>query len=174
VTGLIVKGDAAVFLEGSDPGPQDAVALVNRFRGGNSRSWATKLEALNLEHGVRPKPLKRASLAWAYVFTVLTEGENGRLEPGPFDDELTCVVRDIETEGRRPSMCAIRSKLAADYESALAAYHEAVEKRSHLRGTEYERAEIVAEQRRVHLEQASKLLAEHEREHLCRNDEEEV
>ena len=96
--GLIVKGSAALFVEGSDPGPEAAVALVNRYRAGNSRSLETKLWTLNLRHTVRPRPLPRSALAWAYVFVALTEGDHHRLEPGPFDPELTDVVKAIEAD----------------------------------------------------------------------------
>ena len=100
MTGLIVKGSTALFLEGNDPGPQEAVALVNRLRGGNSRSWATKLDALNLERVARPVPLSRQSIMWAYVFTALTEGDERRLEPGPFDDKLAGIITAVEAEQR--------------------------------------------------------------------------
>ena len=96
--GLMVKGSAALFVEGSDPGPEAAVALVNRYRVGNSRSLETKLRTLNLRHAVRPRPLPRSALAWAYVFVALTEGDDHRLEPGPFDPELAGVVAAIETD----------------------------------------------------------------------------
>jgi len=96
MTGLIVKGSTALFLSGNDPGAQDAVALVNRVRGGNIRSCETKLDALKLERIPRPTPLSRDSIAWAYVFVALTEGDERRLEPGPFDDELTGIVTAIE------------------------------------------------------------------------------
>lgn len=98
MTGLIVKGSTALFLSGNDPGPQDAVGLVNRFRSGNSRSCATKLDALALERVSRPSPLTRQSITWAYVFVALTEGDERRLEPGPFDDELTSIITAVEQE----------------------------------------------------------------------------
>lgn len=98
MTGLIIKGSTALFIEGNDPGAQDAVGLVNRLRGGNSRSLETKLDALKLQHVARPLALSRQSLAWAYVFVTLTEGDEQRLEPGPFDDELTGIVMAIEAE----------------------------------------------------------------------------
>jgi hypothetical protein len=94
--GLIVKGATALFMEGNDPGPDDAVAVINRYKMGNMRSWTAKISELNLEHGVRPSPLSPATLAWAYVFVIATEADNRRLEPGPFDDELAGVVREIE------------------------------------------------------------------------------
>ena len=94
--GLIVKGSTAVFVTGNDPGAQDAVALVNRVRAGNGRSCENKLAALQLERVARPKPLSGQSIAWAYVFVALTEGDERRLEPGPFDDELTTLVTAIE------------------------------------------------------------------------------
>src|SRR5215470_9713814 len=96
MTGLIVKGSTALFLAGNDPGAQDAVALVNRVRAGNGRSCENKLAALRLERVARPEPLSSASIAWAYVFLALTEGDERRLEPGPFDDELTSFVTAIE------------------------------------------------------------------------------
>jgi hypothetical protein len=96
MTGLIVKGSTALFLAGNDPGAQDAVALVNRVRAGNGRSCEVKLAALKLERVARPKPLSHESIAWAYVFLALTEGDERRLEPGPFDDELTSFVTAIE------------------------------------------------------------------------------
>jgi hypothetical protein len=71
--GLIVKGDSALFVEGSNPGPGAAVALVNRYRVGTSRSLETKLSALNLRRVKRPRPLRRQALAWAFVFVVTTE-----------------------------------------------------------------------------------------------------
>ncbi|HLH37689.1 MAG TPA: hypothetical protein VKX39_00960 [Bryobacteraceae bacterium] len=98
MTGLIVKGSTAFFVEGNDPGAQDALGLVNRLRGGNTRSLETKLTALNLRLAARPAELSRQSLAWAYVFLTLTEGDEQRLEPGPFDDELAGIVMSIETE----------------------------------------------------------------------------
>ena len=94
--GLIIKGATALFLNGKDPGRENAVAVINRYKMGNMRSWSLKLSELNLEHAVRPVPFSGASLAWAYVFVVLTEGDIHRLEPGPFDDELAAVVREIE------------------------------------------------------------------------------
>jgi hypothetical protein len=96
MTGLIVKGSIAVFLTGNDPGAQEAVALVNRVRAGNGRSCENKLVALQLERVARPKPLSGETIAWAYVFLALTEGDERRLEPGPFDDELTNFVTAIE------------------------------------------------------------------------------
>ena len=101
--GLIVKGANALFVEGSNPGSEAAVALVNRYRAGNSRSLETKLNALNLSHVGRPRPLPRQALAWAYVFVVLTEGDEHRLEPGPFDVELSTVVAAIEAEQEHAS-----------------------------------------------------------------------
>jgi hypothetical protein len=99
--GLIVKGATALFLEGPDPGAASAIALINRYTGGNVRSWKAKLSGLNLQLAVRPLPLSRQALAWAYVFVVLTEGADRRLEPGPFDAELADVVETIEAE-RKP------------------------------------------------------------------------
>ena len=96
MTGLIVKGSTALFVTGNDPGAQDAVALVNRVRAGNGRSCDNKLAALQLERVPRPKPLSRETIAWAYVFVALTEGDERRLEPGPFDDELATLVTSIE------------------------------------------------------------------------------
>ena len=96
--GLIVKGSFTLFVEGSDPGPEAAVGLVNRVRMGKIRSVETKLSALNLNHAARPRPLARHGLGWAYVFVTLTEGDDHRLEPGPFDDELAGVVAAIEAE----------------------------------------------------------------------------
>ncbi len=81
--GLIVKGSTALFMQGADPGSEGAVGLINRYRLGNSRSWEAKLSALNMEHVVRPIPLLRESLAWAYVFLTHTERDDHRLEPGP-------------------------------------------------------------------------------------------
>jgi len=100
MTGLIIKGSTALFVEGNDPGAQDAVGLVNRLRGGNSRSLETKLVALKLQHIPRPTGLSRRSLGWAYVFLTLTEGDEQRLEPGPFDAELTSIVMAVEAEQR--------------------------------------------------------------------------
>jgi hypothetical protein len=96
MTGLIVKGSTVLFLTGNDPGAQDAVGLVNRVRAGNGRSCETKLAALELVRVARPVPLSRESIAWAYVFVALTEGDERRLEPGPFDDELTSFVTAVE------------------------------------------------------------------------------
>jgi hypothetical protein len=98
MTGLIVKGSTVVFVTGNDPGAQNAVALINRLKGGNSRSCATKLYDLNLERAVRPVPLLRESIDWAYVFVALTEGDEQRLEPGPFDRELTSVITSVEAD----------------------------------------------------------------------------
>ena len=98
MTGLIVKGATALFFDGADPASSGAISIVNRYRGTNQRSWEGKLRELNLEHIPRPRPLSRTSLAWAYVFVALTEGDVVRLEPGPFDDELAGVVRAIEAE----------------------------------------------------------------------------
>jgi hypothetical protein len=94
--GLVVKGATVLFLKGNDPGPENAVAVINRYKMGNMRSWSVKLSELNLQHDLRPAPLSGASLAWEYVFVVLTEGDSHRLEPGPFDDELAGVVQEIE------------------------------------------------------------------------------
>jgi len=96
--GLVVKGATALFLKGSDPGPEAAVGLVNRYKTGNTRSLANKLNALNIEHVGRPVQLSRLALAWAYVFVALTEGDESRLEPGPFDPELAGVVEAIEAD----------------------------------------------------------------------------
>jgi len=101
MTGLIVKGSTALFLTGNDPGAQDAVGLVNRARAGNRRSCETKLAALELARVARPVPLSRESIAWAYVFVALTEGDERRLEPGPFDDELARLVATIEARQHR-------------------------------------------------------------------------
>lgn len=98
--GLIVKGASAIFLAGSDPGSELAIAFVNRYRMGNSRSLETKLSASNLQQVARPRPLSREGLAWAYVFVTLTDGDERRLEPGPFDDELAGVVGAIEEQSR--------------------------------------------------------------------------
>jgi hypothetical protein len=98
MTGLIVKGSTAVFITGNDPGAQNAVALINRFIAGNSRSWATKLDGLNLERAARPVPLLRESLDWSYVFVALTEEDERRLEPGPFDQELTTIITSVEAD----------------------------------------------------------------------------
>jgi hypothetical protein len=103
MTGLIVKGSTALFLTGDDPGAQDAVGLVNRVRAGNSRSCETKLDALKLERIARPVPLSREVIAWAYVFVALTEGDERRLEPGPFDEELTGIVAAIEARQMEPA-----------------------------------------------------------------------
>ena len=100
MTGLIVKGAKALFLRGSDPGPEAAVAVVNRYNVVNARSLADKLVALNLKRVARPIPLSRESLAWAYVFVNHTESDSRRLEPGPFDDELADIVAAIEREER--------------------------------------------------------------------------
>ena len=96
--GLIVKGSAALFIEGSDPGREAAVSLVNRYRMGDNRLLEAKLSALKLHHTVRPRPLPRQALAWAYVFVTLDEGDDHRLVPGPFDPELAGVVEAIEAE----------------------------------------------------------------------------
>jgi hypothetical protein len=96
--GLIVKGATAMFLEGTDPGPENAVALANRSKMGNKRSLASKLAQLSLTPTARPKPLLRKALAWAYLFVTATEGDERRLEPGPFDTELAHVVAAIEAD----------------------------------------------------------------------------
>ena len=96
--GLIVKGSAALFIGGSDPGREAAVSLVNRYRMGDNRLLEAKLSALKLHHAVRPRPLPRQALAWAYVFVTLDEGRDHRLVPGPFDPELDGVVDAIERE----------------------------------------------------------------------------
>ena len=101
--GLIVKGSAALFIEGSDPGPWAAVDLVNRYRAGHGQSLEARLSALNLHHSVRPRPLQRQTLAWVYVFVTLTDGDDHRLVPGPFDPELAGVVEAIEAEQTRPN-----------------------------------------------------------------------
>jgi hypothetical protein len=98
MTGFVVKGAKALFLEGSDPGPEAAVAVVNRYNVVTARSWADKLVALNLKRIARPIPLSRESLAWVYVFVNLTESDSRRLEPGPFDDELADIIAAIEAE----------------------------------------------------------------------------
>ena len=96
--GLIVKGATSLFLEGPDPAAAGAVAVINRYKGMNLRSWESKLSQLNLKHVTRPRPLSRDGLGWAYVFVALTEGDERRLEPGPFDAELTSIVAAIEAE----------------------------------------------------------------------------
>ena len=101
IIGLIVKGPTALFVEGANPGSEGAVALVNRYRAGNNRSLETKLTALNLRPVARPSPLPRRAIAWGYVFVVLTEGDEQRLEPGPFDVELSAIVAEIEGEQKR-------------------------------------------------------------------------
>jgi hypothetical protein len=100
MTGLIIKGSTAVFVTGNDPGAQNAVGLINRLIAGNGRSWATKLDQLSLERAARPVPLLRESLDWAYVFVALTEGDERRLEPGPFDQELTAIITSVEAGQR--------------------------------------------------------------------------
>jgi hypothetical protein len=100
--GLIVKGATAIFLEGADPGTLLALALVDAIRKGDSRSWASHLEEINLQRATRPKPLTRDALAWVYVFVTIGEPEHTRLEPGPFDDELARLVEDIEAERHNP------------------------------------------------------------------------
>jgi len=65
MVGLIVKGSAALFIEGSDPGPDAAVSLVNRYCMGKSRLLEAKLSAVKLHHAVRLRPLSRQALAWA-------------------------------------------------------------------------------------------------------------
>ena len=73
--------------------------LVASSRGLRRRLFRKgKLRELDLERIPRPRPSSRVSLAWAYVFVVLTEGDERRLEPGPFDDELAGIVRAIEAE----------------------------------------------------------------------------
>jgi len=99
--GLIVKGSTALFLEGNDPGAEAAVALVNRHKMGNIRSLASKFAELGVQPTARPMPLVRGALTWAYVFVALTEGDDRRLQPGPFDDELACLVAVIEGEQSR-------------------------------------------------------------------------
>ena len=96
--GLIVKSAAALFVEGADPGPALAVALINHHRAGTKRAFAERLGAVNLKLVPRPAPLSRQSFDWAYVFVGLTETATLRLEPGPFDSELTEIVRIIEAE----------------------------------------------------------------------------
>jgi hypothetical protein len=98
MTGLVVKGTTALFLKGPDPGADAAVGLVNRYKTGTARSFENKLNALNIEHVGRPVQLSRLDLAWAYVFVALTEGDESRLEPGPFDPELAGVVQAIEAD----------------------------------------------------------------------------
>jgi hypothetical protein len=71
VTGLIVKGATAIFLEGADPGTLLALALVDALRNSDSRSWASHLDEINLRRAPRPKPLTRSSLSWAYVFVAV-------------------------------------------------------------------------------------------------------
>jgi hypothetical protein len=94
--GLIVKGGTSLFLEGPDPGKKEALALMNLFRARNYRASAFRLMSLSLEHAIRPRPLTCASLAWAYVFVTLSEQDDQRLEPGPFDDELAAIVQSLE------------------------------------------------------------------------------
>lgn len=98
MTGLIVKGATVIFLEGPDPGTLLAMALVDAVRKGDSRSWTSHLEEINLQRTTRPKPLTRQSLAWVYVFVTIGEPEQTRLEPGPFDDELARLIEAIEAE----------------------------------------------------------------------------
>ena len=100
--GLIVKGSAALFIGGSDPGREAAVSLVNRYRMGDNRLLEAKLSALKLHHAVRPRPLPRQALAWAYVFVTLDEGDDHRLVPGPFDPELAGLVGGDRKRARRP------------------------------------------------------------------------
>ena len=96
--GLIVKGSAALFIDGSDPGPDAAVDLVDHYRIGDNRLFEAMLSALKLHRAVRPRPLPRQVLAWAYVFVTLDDRDDHRLVPGPFDPELDGVVDAIERE----------------------------------------------------------------------------
>ena len=63
--GLIVKGSEALFLEGVDPGSQDAGVIVDRLRAGSHWPLAVRLDELGLKPVPRPRPLKRSSLSWA-------------------------------------------------------------------------------------------------------------
>ena len=97
--GLVVKGGTAKFIEGPDPGLWFARALADAVRKDESRAWASWLPFVKLQPVQRPKPLTRDSLAWAHVFT-RSQYDPRRLEPGPFDDELAGIVREIEAEQR--------------------------------------------------------------------------
>jgi hypothetical protein len=64
-------------------------------------------------------------------------------------------------------MCSVQTKLAAQYETAALAYRSAVARMKESRGQEFERAWRLVEHRRAALEQARRVLGEHELEHIC-------
>jgi hypothetical protein len=64
-------------------------------------------------------------------------------------------------------MCSVQTKLAAQYETAALAYRSAVARMKESRGQEFERAWRLVEHRRASLEQARRVLREHELEHIC-------
>lgn len=98
MVGLIIKGSTAMFLEGADPGSPNAAVIVDRLRTRKHWPLALRLDELCLKPVARPRPLARSSLNWAYVFVSLSENDDRRLEPGPFDDDLAGVVKAIEAE----------------------------------------------------------------------------
>jgi hypothetical protein len=64
-------------------------------------------------------------------------------------------------------MCPVQIKLAEQYETAALAYRSAVARMKESRGQEFERAWRLVEHRRAPLEQARRLLREHELGHIC-------
>lgn len=64
-------------------------------------------------------------------------------------------------------MCSVQTKLAAQYETSEQAYRSAVARMKESRGQEFERAWRLVEHRRAALEQARRVLREHELEHIC-------
>jgi hypothetical protein len=64
-------------------------------------------------------------------------------------------------------MCSVQTKLAAQYETAALAYRSAVARMKESRGQEFERAWRLVEHRRTSIEQARRVLRDHELEHFC-------
>ncbi len=94
MVGLIVKGSAVLFLEGPDPGQNAALEIINAYRVG-------KLGSLS-EYGltVVSRPQALTGLTWKYGFFTLSSRSDMRLAPGPFDSELTGIVKGLEEAQR--------------------------------------------------------------------------
>jgi hypothetical protein len=95
--GLIVKGGTALFLQGDDPGAVSALSIVSRYR-------IEDFAAIS-EHGLKevPRPSELSTLSWKYGFFTMGINMRMRLEPGPFDPELTELVRTLDWEIQKPT-----------------------------------------------------------------------
>lgn len=95
--GLIVKGRTALFLKGHDPGAAGALAVINRYRIGDSEG----IPELNLK--VVPRPGALSELSWQYGFFSIGDNRRLRLAAGPFDPELDELVKTMDRLPEAPN-----------------------------------------------------------------------